>query len=38
MMEQAMSPRKSDATLSLAHPDAAGIDIGSASHFVAVPH
>lgn len=33
-----MSPRKSDATLSLAHPDAAGIDIGSASHFVAVPH
>ncbi|WP_437340408.1 IS110 family transposase, partial [Achromobacter animicus] len=36
-MEQAMSPRKSDATLSLAHPDAAGIDIGSASHFVAVP-
>src|SRR6478752_1839881 len=37
MMEQAMSPRKSDATLSLAHPDAAGIDIGSASHFVAVP-
>ncbi len=32
-----MSPRKSDATLSLAHPDAAGIDIGSASHFVAVP-
>lgn len=32
-----MSARKSDATLSLAHPDAAGIDIGSASHFVAVP-
>ncbi|WP_412054879.1 IS110 family transposase [Achromobacter insolitus] len=32
-----MSPRKSDATLSLAHPDAAGIDIRSASHFVGVP-
>lgn len=33
-----MSPRKSDATLGLINPDAAGIDIGSASHFVAVPH
>lgn len=32
-----MSPRKPAATLSLTHPDAAGIDIGSASHFVAVP-
>lgn len=32
-----MSPRKPAATLSLTHPDTAGIDIGSASHFVAVP-
>jgi transposase len=37
IMEQAMSLRKSVAPLTLAHPDAAGIDIGSASHFVAVP-
>ena len=36
-----MAPRKRTvnraATLSLIHPNAAGIDIGSASHFVAVP-
>ncbi len=28
---------KSRAALSITHPNAAGIDIGSASHFVAVP-
>lgn len=32
-----MAQRKRLAPLSLTHPDAAGIDIGSASHFVAVP-
>jgi transposase len=46
MMEQAMSrrnailspkPGKSRAALAITHPNAAGIDIGSASHFVAVP-
>jgi transposase len=40
MMEQAMAQRNrafSRAGLSLTHPNAAGIDIGSASHFVAVP-
>jgi len=40
MMEDAMAPRKRAATqaaISLTHPNAAGIDIGSASHFVAVP-
>ena len=48
MMEQTMSrrnrnrtislkPGKSRAALSITHPNAAGIDIGSASHFVAVP-
>jgi transposase len=46
MMEQAMVPRnrslslkspKSQQALSLTHPNAAGIDIGSAAHFVAVP-
>jgi transposase len=46
MMEQAMAQRnrllnlklpKSQPALSLTHPNAAGIDIGSASHFVAVP-
>lgn len=36
MMEEAMARRKR-AVLELAHPNAAGIDIGSASHFVAVP-
>jgi transposase len=39
-MEDAMAPRKRAATqaaISLTHPNAAGIDIGSASHFVAVP-
>jgi transposase len=45
-MEQAMAQRnrslklkspKSAQALSLTHPNAAGIDIGSASHFVAVP-
>ena len=30
-------PGKSRAALSITHPNAAGIDIGSASHFVAVP-
>jgi transposase len=46
MMEQAMAarnarvsrqPSKSRAALTITHPNAAGIDIGSASHFVAVP-
>src|SRR6202030_3486953 len=46
MMEQAMAQRgakvslkrgKSRAALTITHPNAAGIDIGSASHFVAVP-
>ena len=45
MMEQAMAqrncnsgpPRSSRPALSLTHPNAAGIDIGSASHYVAVP-
>jgi hypothetical protein len=40
MMEDAMAIRKRaspQAALSLTHPNAAGIDIGSASHFVAVP-
>jgi transposase len=44
MMENAMAqrnlsskPSKSRQTLSLTHPNAAGIDIGSARHFVAVP-
>ena len=32
-----MTRRKFNATLVLTHPDAAGIDIGSTSHFVAVP-
>ena len=36
MMEKVMARRKR-AVLELAHPNAAGIDIGSASHFVAVP-
>ena len=45
-MEQAMSqrnmkisfkPGKTRAALTITHPNAAGIDIGSASHFVAVP-
>lgn len=35
MMEENMARRKT--ALELAHPNAAGIDIGSASHFVAVP-
>ena len=35
MMEKNMARRKT--ALELAHPNAAGIDIGSASHFVAVP-
>ena len=30
-------PGKSRAALTITHPNAAGIDIGSASHFVAVP-
>jgi transposase len=46
MMEQAMvqrnravslKPGKSRAALTITHPNAAGIDIGSAAHFVAVP-
>jgi hypothetical protein len=46
MMEQAMAqrnarvsrkPGQSRAALTITHPNAAGIDIGSASHFVAVP-
>src|SRR5665213_1006111 len=46
MMEQAMAqrnakislkPGKSRAALTITHPNAAGIDIGSASHFVAAP-
>jgi hypothetical protein len=44
MMEHAMTQRKPSivsrgrpAPLALTHPNAAGIDIGSASHFVAVP-
>ncbi len=40
MMEDAMAQRKRPTTqvaISLTHPNAAGIDIGSASHFVAVP-
>jgi transposase len=40
MMEQAMAQRNrafGRAGLSLTHPNAAGIDIGSASHYVAVP-
>ena len=32
-----LKPGKSRATLTITHPNAAGIDIGSASHFVAVP-
>jgi transposase len=36
MMEEGMAARKRMA-LELAHPNAAGIDIGSASHYVAVP-
>ena len=32
-----LKPPKSRAALSITHPNAAGIDIGSASHFVAVP-
>jgi transposase len=49
MMEQAMMKRnakalpkpskacKSRSALTITHPNAAGIDIGSASHYVAVP-
>jgi transposase len=41
ILEDAMAQRKraatGAATISLTHPNAAGIDIGSASHFVAVP-
>lgn len=32
-----LNPGKSRAALTITHPNAAGIDIGSASHFVAVP-
>jgi transposase len=34
---QAKSPSKTDNSLPILHPNAAGIDIGSKSHFVAVP-
>lgn len=40
MMEDAMAQRKRPITLaaiSLTHPNAAGIDVGSAAHFLAVP-
>lgn len=40
MMEDAMAQRKrptTESAITLTHPNAAGIDIGSASHFVAVP-
>jgi len=40
MMEDAMAQRKRpsrQAAITLTHPNAAGIDIGSAAHFVAVP-
>jgi hypothetical protein len=40
MMEDALATRNrsfSRKALELTHPNAAGIDIGSASHFVAVP-
>ena len=40
MMEDAKATRKratTESTISLTHPNAAGIDIGSAFHFVAVP-
>jgi transposase len=40
MMEDAMAQRKRPTTqsaITLTHPNAAGIDIGSAAHFVAVP-
>jgi hypothetical protein len=36
MMEDVMARRK-QSKLELTHPNAAGIDIGSASHFVTVP-
>ncbi len=36
-MEISFKPGKSRAALTITHPNAAGIDIGSASHFVAVP-
>ena len=32
-----LKPGKSRAALTITHPNAAGIDIGSAAHFVAVP-
>ena len=32
-----LKPAKSRAALTITHPNAAGIDIGSAAHFVAVP-
>jgi transposase len=35
MMEKSMAMRKR--ALEIAHPNAAGVDVGSASHFVAVP-
>ena len=40
MKEDAMAQRKRPtppSAISLTHPNAAGIDIGSAAHFVAVP-
>ena len=35
--EQTMAVRRRVQALEVAHPNAAGIDIGSASHFVAIP-
>lgn len=34
---RSIKPNKTRQSLSITHPNAAGIDIGSASHFVAVP-
>jgi hypothetical protein len=36
-MEKKMAERTRARGLTVAHPNAAGIDVGSASHFVAVP-
>lgn len=36
-MKISFKPGKTRAALTITHPNAAGIDIGSASHFVAVP-
>ena len=36
-LTRSLKPTKSRAALTITHPNAAGIDIGSAAHFVAVP-